>query len=716
LKTVRPALDSVASFTCAENLPPLWAAAFQQLEGQGVSIIWKQPTSASSTGDLAAVRKAPFVPKGDGSLVLLRRHGPLDTADEVAATLAAMTDLNGVIVIGADAILDEALARHGLPVSGQSGGATASSRLLNLVIETAFCPMDLGFLQALLTSEISPIPRALGAQLVRALQQMPGRGTEAFEDVLQKAIDPASDDQSKGLADRVKHFVLPAAAENADSLPAQDVDERVTALEEWARGRIGFEPSLQALLTAIARFRTALTTLGDVKLSRQALRRLCADVGVSSWSFRDGQAGLIHVHTPGAIVAPAKIVVWWGFSRNSAPRAQRLFLSEDERKSLDLLGVAAPDARLMNAHADAWRRPLLQAQSQLLLVCPQHEINGERAELHPLWDEIVATMPHAETIGLLVVPKLTVPVAANTKSVAAQPLVRPAQQLKARAGLKLREAESPSSIERLLGCSLSWALRYVGHVAAGLSAPVPEPGPLLNGSIAHSLLEKILLQPNQTEMQAANFAASLFDEQPKDDFEALHLPQYQTEKAALRLAVVESARALVRLMCKYKAEVSGTEVLGQVTADGQVIKGRSDFVWKTPAVIWDFKWGKSSPRAKLFTGTHLQLAAYAAMHAKEGVFPETAYFSLMSQSVLAEPNGILQHDGEVPGTQTVTAIWKGTLAAIEKRRNELGLGIVEAPGATGEDQKSSFSGSTLLMAPDCAYCGYAALCGRGAAR
>jgi len=716
LQSRRPALDSITSFTRAEHLPPLWAEVFRLLEKRGVSVTWQQLNGVDSKGDLAALRNGAFIPSGDGSLVLLRRHGPLDTADEVAATLAAMPDLRGVVVIGADSVLDEALFRHGLPVSGDSSSATASSRLLNFVVETAFCPIEPAFLHALLTAEYSPIPRGLRTSLVYQLQRMPGRGTKEFNEALDKALEAAANKNDDKLAVRVKHFLLPVVEENDMSVSARAIDERITALQTWARSRVDRNPSLHALLGATSRFRGAVAALGETRLSQQTLRRICTDVGSESWNFTEGQAGLLHVRTPGAITAPAKTVVWWNFSRATAPRPQRLFLTVAERDAIDRLGIKAPDARLVNAHAEAWRRPLHQTQSQLLLVCPEHDLAGEKSELHPLWDEIIATLKEQDSVARLIMHELRVPFAAPRRAVEAKPLVYAAVQLKTTHSLKLREKESPSSLELLLGCSLNWALHYKGQVDSRLASPLPKPTPLLYGSVAHDILEKILLRPDRTEAEAADFAAVAFDQQAKDQFESLHLPQYQAQKAALRLAVVESARALVRIMRKHKAVVAGTEVVGRITVDGMVVEGRSDLVWKSPGVVLDLKWGRSTPAEKLRTGTHLQLAAYAAMHATDGKWPESAYFALYSQELLTEPNGILQDDGITPGRHTAEAVWNATLAAVARRRIELDAGDVRAPGADASDPAATLVGATLSMAAPCRYCNYAALCGRGAAR
>src|SRR5262249_14508973 len=117
---------------------------------------------------------------GDCSLTLVRPHGPLAAAEEVAAALAACNSLEDVVVVGGDAILDAALIQHGLPRLGATRGRSSSSALVRLVVETAFTPMDPVDLHALITADPGPVHARLKRKLVRALSSFPARGSAAW--------------------------------------------------------------------------------------------------------------------------------------------------------------------------------------------------------------------------------------------------------------------------------------------------------------------------------------------------------------------------------------------------------------------------------------------------------------------------------------------------------------------------------------------------------
>lgn len=179
----KPPIDRLVTYTPPDRLPSLWRALFTALQSAGVRIEPANLPPAKAEGDLSCSQLPHFAPQGDGRLCLLRPHGPLEAADEVAAALASAAeanDLDGVVIVGADTVLEQALARHGLPRVGAGASTPASARLLPLIVEAAFHPMEMGHLHALLVAEPSPIPRKAAHLLVIALQQTPSRKSAAW--------------------------------------------------------------------------------------------------------------------------------------------------------------------------------------------------------------------------------------------------------------------------------------------------------------------------------------------------------------------------------------------------------------------------------------------------------------------------------------------------------------------------------------------------------
>lgn len=710
-------IASIKTYTPIELLPPLWTALFEALRAAGVTISIESVEPGPARGDLAAARQARFAPTGDGSLSLVRRYGALDAADQVAASLAARDSLDGVVIVGADAVLDEALRRHGLPGAGQPEGPTSTSRLLHLVIETAFHPMEMSDLHALLVMQPGPIPRVVGAGLVRAIQGAPGRGTATWKERLDKGLSYLAEGEREGVAKRIETLLQPVG-NRAEPLSRAVLDERIAVVRDWASARVFRDPSLREVVTQTEAFTTALDALGDPSFTRDVLRRLCDDLGDVAWTRREGEAGLQHVPRPGAVLGAARVIVWWNFSRSSTPAVSRLLLTEKERAALRGVGVTPPDAaRTIAAEATAWRRPLLAANEALLFICPETDEQGEHNYPHPLWDEITAGLNDFRDAAKLHGDRLDRLGLARSRATELRPLVQPALTVELPGSLSLREVESPSSVERLLGCSVAWTLRYPASLKPGLAAAPATANPLLFGSLTHALLAEVFGQETRDPDRAAALAEELFDRWLPTDYEILGLPRYQVERATVRRTAAESARALVLLANKHHATIAAAEREVEVVANGQRIRGWIDLLWTRPDVVLDMKWGKTWYQGLMKYGTQVQLAAYAAaMDAAGGSFPETAYFVLLDRSLLVERGGALEQDGSAPGTNTARAVWASAVASLGVRISELSAGRLEAPGASGDDVKPAWSPAGLQVAPRCNYCEYAKLCGRSAAR
>lgn len=716
LRLRKAGIDELISYTAIDHLPSLWRGVFSSLRKAGVAVEERAILPADASGDLHAARTLGFAPSGDGRLCLLRRHGPLDVADEIAAGLAAADSLDDIVVVGADEVLDQALARHGLPRVGAHEGPPASSRLLSLVVAAAFHPMRMSDLHALLAADPGPIPRLLAVKLIEALRDSPGRRTDAWNKALEDGLATIDTDKKEEVERRARELLLPATGSD-HPLAVAALRSRLAVLDSWARARAKHVPSLLQLSMRIHTLLEAIDLMASSELSRQQLRRLCDDLGEPAWTWQPAQAGLAYVSRPGAVLCSARAIVWWGFSREAAGRPHRMLLTRAEQDGLRETGAEPPDpSRAMAIEADGWRRPLCQAREALVLACPLTDATGQPNHPHPLWDDVVAQLSDHREARKLERSSIQLPARAALASVTVRPLPTSSPAVSLPSSIALREAESPSSVEKLLGCPMAWVLDYRARLSARI-ADGPHPvGPLVFGALAHRILEQVLPQALAAPERTAQLAGDLFDQLASDLCEDLGLPQHQANRATVRRAVVESALELVRLAKKHGVRAIRTEVPGELVAAEQTIRGRLDLVWDEPAVVLDLKWGKSSQVKRLETGTAIQLAAYAAMQQAEGRSAETAYFVLLNQQLLVEPGGRLAEDGRAPGQQRASEVWSAAVATMRRRRASLGAGQVEAPGAGGEEVDAAFSPSGLTIAPPCPYCRFAGLCGREGGR
>jgi RecB family exonuclease len=447
---------------------------------------------------------------------------------------------------------------------------------------------------------------------------------------------------------------------------------------------------------------------GTDRVSRAELLRLCDELERAVVPGPSGEVGLRTVIEPGAMAGPAHTVIWWGFTRDRAPMLPRLRLSKAERAAL---GAAAPDlGGVMAGEARRWRRPLELTAETLVLVCPRTDAVGDPAHPHPLWDELVAAMPEATLHAQLEVEHPVLPggLRARHKRVPSRPLPQPFKIARAPAPLGLRDEESASSLEQLLGCSLAYVLRYRGKLRSRLASAPVEPGPLLYGNIAHHVLALVFADGSLTPDEAAARAEALIEVELPHVAETLLLADHHAERAAVRRAIVDSARLVAVIIERSGARLRGLEVPLAGSIGAATIAGHADLVLETPDHVIDFKWGTSSYRERLRAGTAVQLAIYASMRpAGTGA----GFLAVRDQRVLAAHGSAIPMAIE-PGDHSVGDMLAGVHSALDSRIAELAEGRLAAPGALEDAPHSRLVDGVLKLAPKCQDCELAAMCGR----
>ncbi len=694
-----------------ETLAPLWRHVFEALRIAGVRIDETPLVDAVATGDLAAARSSGFVPRGDGTLQLVRPHGPLAAADEVAAALAAFPHLRDVVLIGSDAILDEAMVRHGLPRVGAEVVSPASSVLVRLIVESAFTPMDPADLHALLCTDPGPVPRGIARRLASALQSFPSRGAPTWRDALAEGLSKIDEAQRSALARRLTELLDPVAERGGEITLAQ-LTSRMRTLTSWARGRLPTTPSLSEVITFAEGLLSLAEIMGLASIGRPQLRRLCDEVDRRWVSGPTAEAGIATVPRAGAVLGPVRVAVWWGFSRDMAPAPPRLRLSQQERAALRAAGVTPPDAGTeMAGEARRWRRPLSLSSDVLVLVCPRTNEASDTDHPHPLWDELCSSMSDPATSVRLQTPAIKLPVVARRARVERRPLPVAIDSVRVPGTLTVRNPESPSSVERLLGCSLAWALHYPALLRSGLSHGPSDPSPLLFGTLAHHVLAQVFADGVLAAETAATRAEELIDVSLDALAENLSLPDHQVERSAVKRAIIESAREVGSVLTKTGASIRGAELPLSRTFSQLTITGRADLVLANPDIVIDYKWGPSANRQRLVSGTAIQLATYAELGREGDAVLGVAYLMLRNQQLMVAP-GTNVPDALQPGAHAAGDMWRATVTALDERLRELSEGKLGAPGALVEAEDSILADGVMRVAPPCHYCELATLCGR----
>jgi len=728
-----PDIESVELLSPRDELELLWRRTFDLLEQRGTRIIETELTAVGTTegSDLAGARDKRFIPKGDGSLRLLRATGPLAAAEEVAAWLASLGRAPDTVVVSGDPALDAALHRHGLPTTGASHELRdgVPLQILPLVLDLGWIPQDPQRAYELLSLASSPVPSELRWRLKQALAEWPAVDSDAWRGALAEGLAAI---EEPGRRDRVKQrmeVLWDARVPRLANYPVAELVRRVSMLRVWLGGRMATAGATSARWGAAAAQCSSLIDLvqhsGLVELSAAQVRHLALEAteGAGGENPFPPEAGMPQVGSPGGVAGPAPIIVWWNFNAEAAPGIGRLPLTRAERTELQSLGVTLPDpGAVAAAQARRWMRPLSQASEKLLLVCPQKDTEGEDLHPHPLWDELVSRVAEkntrrvAEKALLRVSLDQDVPQSQRT----ALPLPLPRRDWTVAAGrIERRKQESPSSIQTLFGCPFQWVLRYAGKLAGPDSAQVGEgTSPRVLGELLHKIMNQLFEGPARKPDAAAAEAGAIFDREGPRLVAALFLPGADAQREHVRRVATRTAHTLYSLMAGGSLRVLSTEQERTGEALNTTFAGRVDLVLGDPPRILDLKWGGAPRKRKMLeAGAAIQLAAYAFLERNEsGQFPPVGYFVMDGQQLLTTEPKAFANAEEVNGPSPEET-WRLVEATHALEWAAVAAGRIGARGATGEGDEEPFKepdakGGTLRVPPECRYCDYAALCGR----
>lgn len=703
-----------------------WRTVLDRLAARGTVVHESAVVPSAAQGDLMAARDRGFAPQADGSLQLFRAWGPLQAAEEVAAWLAGLDSLDGIVVVGGDAILDDALRRHGLPTLGGEGAPldNAVLQVLPLVLAMGWAPPDPQRALELLILETSPISRGIARRLARALHEWPAVDSDTWRAAIDDGLGVIEDEERRAVVrERVEDVFRPSATDGG--MPAAEVRRRLALVETWLRRRLAAPgedgAKFGAALAQCSELSTYVDLVGVDPLTSPLLDRLVQDATatVASGPRHAAQAGLRSVCEPGAIVGPAARIVWWNFVRDAHRSVAPMPLNDAERRAFAAAGVVLrdPSAEAVLA-AERARRPLFAATQTLLCVCPARGADGEDAHPHVLWDEIAARVDEPRNVGHL---EVRLPASPAPRRVAAELSLPPSprRDWRAEAGRinATREKESPSGAGRLVGCSFSWVLQYVAGVQGGDTAMLPGAAELL-GRLAHEILRRLLAEGRRAPEEAEAEAQRLFDVEGPRLAAPLFLPGSDAERARARIVTSAAARRFFAFLRDGNRTVVAVETPIQSEALGTRFDGQPDVVLGEAPAIIDFKWSGGGYRHdELENGVAYQVAAYSRLVGETRSWPPVGYFILAEQRLLSTDAAAF------PGAERILgpgpdATWHALERAYEARKVELAAGTVLAPGnpdGTGDvtpaEAAVDADGRLVLPAP-CKWCSISSLCGR----
>lgn len=631
----------VALAGVADELPAAVRAALQ-LDGVHLEEL-EPPSLAAADSDLGRLQRALLNDTttelvGDGTVRLLDAATPWEAAEHVGGQLP---DSDTAWVIAAAARdLDAGRHRHGKPRFGVAAQAVEpTARLVlwhHLVLHCE--PRSAVDAHALATLEGGPLPPGVGRRLAGALENEPSPWGAEWRQAVEDAAS---------LAARQAYDAAASPEEGAQAAMQAAGAVRET-VQRWfprpgaASSAVDPVFALEALVDdpRVGELAGQLTRLAAVDAGPLSRRRIGEWMQLLGNPSQSGPAEAGHpawTRSPESCLA-ARHVVWWGFVHGrDVPSSP---WSPADRAALATCGVAlpAPDTARRRERA-GWLNAIRAAQRSVLLVRWRAE-GGQQVAAHPLHHELLARAGEASLRRCRWEPEPNGEIISQRRPQAPRGVWHIGENL-----VDARFRLSPTAIDTLLTCPLRWTLRYQAGLRPGRSQG-PMDGARLAGTLAHRVLQDVLLGPDAVDVRTATvedveaqaqhaFAAGVRSIAPAYD-----APGQAQERDRMRAHVVRAATEVVYQLRAGRWWPVGVEEPVHGRFAGTELYGNADLVVARDGgelAVIDIKLGRyASRREEVASGQALQLALYAsALRTTPSVWPSAGYLIVQAGRLIA---------------------------------------------------------------------------------
>lgn len=633
LKRVWEALSgcdfSGAAFRLRENLDALpywWKRIFTRLRDDCRAAV-DFPAKDASAGTGA-----------DPGIYWLNAEDEFALARECARYLASGSgeDNRRVAVIceGGSSVLDAALRRAGLGGLGLAERSRwrESLQVLPLWLDTLWKPFSPQRFLELLELPASPVPGELRLALTAALQEEPGRGGKKWQEAMTGFT--AKDDSEKTVFALLRDECFKAG----DTVRAEQVSRWCDILIGRIAAYTGRFPGLKLAAShakTLQKIVAERENIGRVELAR--IVDSIISIGTTG-ELPEGEVNDFAVFSsPGMIDRSFDTVIWWACVERGKTAATNWTAAEIAA----MPGFGRKTMR--EREAGAWENARRRAAKSLVVMVPATR-NGEAATGHPFLDVLNVDDDDKLTPDKLCDASGNWSFAGRSCKLEAirpctpaiVPTIRPDEKLKPK-------SLSYSQLEMLLACPRRWFLEK--HL--GLKNPpamdVPS-GPLMLGTLAHKVVEKLYADREQLDDAAAagREAGTLFDELLPSMAAELLLPGRDLERRRYRATLVRAVEELVKCINSLGLRVKGCEKNCDKVIFGDInFQGRMDMLLEDrqgrPFVI-DLKWSdKGYYEEALRAGRALQLASYAWLLDGRDLAVRCAYFLFPQHKFIPAP-------------------------------------------------------------------------------
>lgn len=600
--------------------------------------------------------------QSDGSALIVRAETRLMASRWLAERMGQGIS-DGVIVASDGAsLLDDIMvaagqARHGL---GDSSAYRPALQLLPMSLALLWAPLDFNVLISFLSHPVSPVRSFARRKLAGKLAAQPGIGGDQWATVLAE-IDEHYGAEASVVREQINAWIDHQRFDPNSGVPVNEVMSRAQKLADYFVVRLADKDEAKraswnagfAQTSAFIRSLEPLQQSGVSVIRQRQLQKLLEQAtsrGTSNSKLVAEVGSLAVVNNPSALIESFDQVIWWQPVMPVIPKSYPW--SESERRMLAEVGCELPEiAETLEYFAAAWLKPILSAQSKLVIVLPPKDV-----EVHPVWQMISALVRDIPVQSIEEIFNGASPEINESISVSNTPLPQAKRwwQLPADTPIPRRGRDSFSSLESFLFNPYQWLLRYPAGLKASNILSVSD-GFLLDGQLAHNLVERFFALPNalaMPESKVLNWFDETFPQLVATEGAVLLMHGRRSDYEGLRYRL---RRSLITLLAQMKA-AGVTKVESELELNGQYsggeILGFADLVLtnsKGQKAIVDMKWGGVRKYAeKLKDNSHLQLGIYAeVLRQKTNAWPEVGYY------ILAESKMFVLNDNYFPDGNTV---------------------------------------------------------------
>jgi len=699
----------------ADDLPTAVRAALR-LDGVHLDEL-ERPSQAAADSDLGRLQRALLHDTttelvGDGTVRLLDAATPWEAAEHVAAQLEDGDTAWVIAAAGRD--LDAGRHRHGKPRFGVAAEALEpTARLVlwhHLVLHCE--PRSAVDAHALATLEGGPLPPGVGRRLAGALENEPSPWGTAWR----QAVEDAASQAARRAYDAASSPEEGAQAAMQAAGAVRETVERWFPRPSGASGASDAVSILEALVDD--------PRVGE--LAGQLARLAAADAGpltrrrVGEWMQLLGdpsQSGPAEAGHPAWTRSPesclaAPHVVWWGFVQGrDVPRSP---WSPADRAALVACGVELPDPDAVRRRERAgWLNAIRAAQRTVFLVRWRAE-GGQQVAEHPLHHELIARVGEASLRRCQWVPEPRGELVSQRRPPAPRGVWRIDKNL-----VDARSRLSPTSIDALLTCPLRWTLRYQAGLRPGRSQG-PMDGARLAGTLAHRVLQDVLLGPDAVDVRTAMveeveaLAQQAFAAGVRSIAPAYDAPGQAQERDRMQGHVVRAATEVVHQLRAGGWWPVGVEEPVHGRFAGTDLRGNADLVVAREGgelAVIDIKLGRyAARREEVAGGQALQLALYAsALRTTPSVWPSAGYLIVQAGRLIASsaafPEAVVP-----PSTPTLERTVELADAGFRQWLDVLRAGEIHARHPDIAEPHPVVDNPLTDRPAPCGYCDFATLC------